>query len=87
MSPKLELESAIMDAKGQAAVMSVLREALLTHDGQQWDRIGIAPIKGSAIAVFSDDEWRAVDHALLNLLVAVEAVDKAFYAASEARAL
>ena len=87
MANRGDLESAIMDAEGASAVLSILEQELTTSTTAGWKALGLEPHEHLSVTTLSPVEKRALDHASLNLRLAVAEVARVFYAAIEARSL
>ena len=87
MVDRLELESAIMDAEGAAAVLSILEIELTSSTTAGWEALRLKPREDQCVTVLSPTEKRALDHASVNLQRAVAEVSRIFYAAAEAKTL
>ena len=87
MADRLELESAIMDAEGAAAVLSILEIELTSSTTAGWEALRLTPREDLCVTTLSPTEQRALDYASRNLQVAVAEVARIFYAAAGAGTL
>ncbi len=84
---RLDLESAIMDAEGAAAVLSILESELASSTTIGWEALRLEPREDLRVTVLSPHEDRAMRYASDNLQRMVAEVARVFYAASRARTL
>ncbi len=77
---RLDLESAIMNAEGAAAVLMLLENELTSSLNEGWERLAITPRENMNVTVLSDIERRAVDYASMSLRQTVAEVSRVFYA-------
>ncbi len=77
---RLDIESAIMNAEGAAAVHAIIEHDLLSSLTEGWEAIGIPPRENMNVTVLSDIERRAVDYASMSLRQTVAEVSRVFYA-------
>lgn len=87
MVDRIDLESAIMDAEGAAAVLSILEDELVSNTTAGWKALRLKPRGDLCVTALSPMERRALDHASHSLQQAVVEVARIFYAAVEARTL
>ena len=87
MANRSDLESAIMDAEGAAAVLSILEIELTSSTAAGWEALQLEPREDLCVTTLSPTERLALDHASQSLQRAVAEVSRVFYAAVDARAL
>ena len=85
MADRVDLESAIMDAEGAAAVLSILEDELMINTAAGWETLRLEPREDLCVTALSPTERRALDHASVSLQRAVAEVSRVFYAAVEER--
>ena len=85
MSDRIDLESAILDAEGAAAVLEVLEDKLRSSTKAGWEALKLREVEGLSVVVSSSQEFRALTYASQNLQDAIAEVSRVFYAAVEAR--
>ena len=83
MVDKTDLESAIMDAEGAAAVLEILEEKLTSSTTAGWEALEMKPRDYLRVTALSPTADRALRYAGLSLRSAVAEVSRIFYAAVE----
>ncbi len=76
----LDLESAIMDAEGAAAVLQVLENELTGSTEAGWKTLGLEPRADLCVTALLPIEQQAMGHASRSLQAAVAEVSRVFYA-------
>ena len=83
MADRSDLESAIMDAEGASAVLSILEIELTSSTDAGWKALRLQPREDLCVTTLSPVERQALDHASISLQRAVAEVSRVFYAAIE----
>ena len=83
MCSHFDLESAIMDVEGAAAVLQVLEDQLTRSTSAGWELLRLKPREDLCVTVLSSTEQRALTYASQSLQQAVAEASRLFYAAIE----
>ena len=83
MVDRSDLESAIMDAEGAAAVLWALEDDLTSSTTAGWEVLRLNPRDNLCFTALSPRQQLALDYASRNLQQTVAEVSRVFYAALE----
>ena len=83
MVDRSDLEGAIMDAEGAAAVLWALEDDLTSSTVAGWKALRLEPREDLCVTVLTPRQQQALDYASRNLQQTVAEVSRIFYAAIE----